>query len=319
MSTIHINPSSRSAVVSNCSEVFFDDFFSKKAIWRNGANSYIQSTSDGFLLCSFTGKERDEETGYGYFGARYMDHELMTMWLSVDPMADKYPSISPYAYCAWNPVKLVDPDGKKIWLPDGGEYLPNMESSNFSNNDAIVIEALNMICQSPEGLLMLDKICEQENNHVFIHPNSVETNNNVTGPLEAFYNVEKDVPGSGDGVTVDIFWNQTNPELIPTLNGMEANATYNLLDEICHAYDYCTGYGNPSKVGDVYEKNEFQAAYRANVVRHQLGDKNYRKYYYVDKNGRYGSGNRCASKGTIYRPQWYPQAETDNISTTIEY
>ena len=28
---------------------------------------------------TFTGKERDEETGYGYFGARYMDHELMTM------------------------------------------------------------------------------------------------------------------------------------------------------------------------------------------------------------------------------------------------
>ena len=64
----------------------------------------------------FTGKEKDEETGYGYFGARYMDHELMTMWLSVDPMADKYPSISPYAYCAWNPVKLVDPDGKEIHL-----------------------------------------------------------------------------------------------------------------------------------------------------------------------------------------------------------
>ena len=64
----------------------------------------------------FTGKERDEETGYGYFGARYMDHELMTGWLSVDPMADKYPNISPYAYCAWNPVRLVDPDGRKIHL-----------------------------------------------------------------------------------------------------------------------------------------------------------------------------------------------------------
>ncbi len=56
-------------------------------------------------------EQRDEETGYGYFGARYMDHELMTMWLSVDPLADKYPSISPYAYCAWNPVRLVDPNG----------------------------------------------------------------------------------------------------------------------------------------------------------------------------------------------------------------
>ena len=64
-----------------------------------------------FFLLPFTGKERDEETGYGYFGARYMDHELMTMWLSVDPMADKYPGISPYAYCVWNPVRLVDPDG----------------------------------------------------------------------------------------------------------------------------------------------------------------------------------------------------------------
>ena len=63
---------------------------------------------------TFTGKERDEETGYGYFGARYIDHELTTMWLSVDPMSDKYPGISPYAYCAWNPVKLVDPDGREI-------------------------------------------------------------------------------------------------------------------------------------------------------------------------------------------------------------
>jgi len=68
---------------------------------------------------SFTGKERDEDTGFGYFGARYMDHELMTMRLSVDPMADKYPGISPYAYCAWNPVKLVDPDGKEFFLKKG--------------------------------------------------------------------------------------------------------------------------------------------------------------------------------------------------------
>jgi len=75
---------------------------------------FNQLTSDYNERFTFTGKERDEETGYGYFDARYMDHELMTMWLSVDPMADKYPSISPYAYCAWNPVKLVDPDGREI-------------------------------------------------------------------------------------------------------------------------------------------------------------------------------------------------------------
>ena len=65
---------------------------------------------------SFTGKERDSETGFSYFGARYYDSDLMTGWLSVDPLADKYPSLSPYAYCAWNPVKLVDPDGEAPWV-----------------------------------------------------------------------------------------------------------------------------------------------------------------------------------------------------------
>ena len=59
----------------------------------------------------FTGKERDRETGFSYFGARYYDSDLSGLILSVDPMADKYPNISPYAYCAWNPTKLVDVDG----------------------------------------------------------------------------------------------------------------------------------------------------------------------------------------------------------------
>jgi len=60
---------------------------------------------------TFSGKEKDAETGYGYFGARYYDSGL-SIWLSVDPMSDKYPSMSPYNYCANNPVILVDPDGR---------------------------------------------------------------------------------------------------------------------------------------------------------------------------------------------------------------
>ena len=95
-----------------CDNVLFCTFFSKKANLLHYANVCNKDISDNFLYSTFTGKERDEETGYGYFGARYMDHELMTMWLSVDPLSDKYPGISPYAYCAWNPVKLVDPDGQ---------------------------------------------------------------------------------------------------------------------------------------------------------------------------------------------------------------
>ncbi len=61
----------------------------------------------------FTGKERDAETGYDYFGARYYSSSL-GIWLSVDPMSDKYPSLSPYVYCADNPMRLVDPSGEDI-------------------------------------------------------------------------------------------------------------------------------------------------------------------------------------------------------------
>ena len=42
-------------------------------------------------------------------------NSALSIWLSVDPMADKYPGVSPYAYCANNPVRLVDEDGKE-WL-----------------------------------------------------------------------------------------------------------------------------------------------------------------------------------------------------------
>ena len=91
---------------------------------------------------TFSGKEKDVETGYGYvkklrffsslafgnekqvfhyahylrrFGARYYDSGL-SIWLSVDPMSDKYPSLTPYAYCANNPVILVDPDGREVFI-----------------------------------------------------------------------------------------------------------------------------------------------------------------------------------------------------------
>ena len=64
---------------------------------------------------TFSAKEKDAETGLSYFGSRYYSSDL-SIWLSVDPMASKYPSLSPYVYCADNPVRLVDPNGDSISL-----------------------------------------------------------------------------------------------------------------------------------------------------------------------------------------------------------
>jgi len=67
--------------------------------------------SDFTSRYKFNGKELDQETGWYYYGARYYD-PAVSQWLNIDPLAEKYPGMSPYNYTANNPVMLVDPDGK---------------------------------------------------------------------------------------------------------------------------------------------------------------------------------------------------------------
>ena len=70
----------------------------------------------------FSGKEwQAEPAGLQLldFGARMYD-PATAVWLSQDPMAEKYPSLSPYSYCAGDPVNLVDPDGMNpVYSPNG--------------------------------------------------------------------------------------------------------------------------------------------------------------------------------------------------------
>ena len=76
---------------------------------------------------TFSAKEKDSETNLSYFGARYYTSDL-SIWLSVDPMSAKYPSLSPYVYCADNPVKLVDPNGEEVWIVVYGAGYLNSQS-----------------------------------------------------------------------------------------------------------------------------------------------------------------------------------------------
>jgi RHS repeat-associated protein len=65
-----------------------------------------------------THHERDTETGLDYRGARYYDADV-ARFLSLDPLAADYPTLSAYNYVAANPITYVDPDGKKIATAGG--------------------------------------------------------------------------------------------------------------------------------------------------------------------------------------------------------
>ena len=59
----------------------------------------------------YTGKESGDEIGLYDFSARFL-HTRFGRFTTIDPLAEKYPDISPYAYCNGNPVNFVDPDGE---------------------------------------------------------------------------------------------------------------------------------------------------------------------------------------------------------------
>lgn len=104
---------------------------------------------------SFNAKELDEETGMYYYEARYM---APPVFISRDPLFEKYPTFSPYAYCANNPVKYVDPDGrdtvyfnlklnkiKTIECEGSHVYmLAITKNSNYNNEPAVNVKTLDI-------------------------------------------------------------------------------------------------------------------------------------------------------------------------------
>lgn len=97
---------------------------------------------------TFSAKEKDSETGLSYFGSRYYSSDL-SVWLSVDPMSDKYASLSPYVYCADNPMKLVDPNGEEIEISlsmdDNGNRVVNIKfTAILANRTSQIISSEEM-------------------------------------------------------------------------------------------------------------------------------------------------------------------------------
>lgn len=44
-----------------------------------------------------------------------LEKEDMARFTTPDPLAEKHPNVSPYAYCMNNPVRYIDPDGREAW------------------------------------------------------------------------------------------------------------------------------------------------------------------------------------------------------------
>ena len=77
-----------------------------------------ESTGGDTQTYKYNGKELDRINGLDWYdyGARNYDAAL-GRWHVVDPLAEKYYNVSPYAYCGNNPMNRIDPNGMEMdWV-----------------------------------------------------------------------------------------------------------------------------------------------------------------------------------------------------------
>ena len=60
--------------------------------------------------------QTDHDLHWLDYGARMYDSRGRAGWWTPDPLAEKYYSVSPYVYCANNPINAIDPDGRFVWF-----------------------------------------------------------------------------------------------------------------------------------------------------------------------------------------------------------
>ncbi len=128
----------------------------------------------------FNGKEQDPETGMYYYGARYYDPK-MSLFISVDPLAEQFQGWSPYNYTMNNPLNLTDPTGMapedwymdastgKILGKDGAEtnnlrliYRSDWEDTIETHGGSMSASATADL-QSRSGLVTVDNLTISSN------------------------------------------------------------------------------------------------------------------------------------------------------------
>jgi len=152
----------------------------------------------------YNGKEFVEMHGYDTYdyGARGY-YPAMGRFTSVDPLAEKYYSISPYVYCGGNPENRTDPDGRYFKIAKNSrketlQYINSRAAGTFGINKRGNLYVIKMEGSSGFSTYYRDKLISAINDKKDVIKISKGTSfTNQNGEVK---NVDKD---AGGGVTID--------------------------------------------------------------------------------------------------------------------
>jgi len=206
-------------------------------------------------------------------------------WMTLDPSASKYFSLSPYNYTANNPINAIDPDGKEIiflirnsdggvreqltyrggnfWHADGKRYDPGKES--LSKTMYRVLASYRKIENSNDK--KLKGILHQLENSKLKHYVEQGSDNNA----EKHWKLE---PSKSDPTKLEevITSTQTTYNLDKKggddFNGIGESDLTTVVHEMRHQYDYDIGnMGDNSPDNNEKDPAEIRAVYLENLAR----------------------------------------------------
>jgi RHS repeat-associated protein len=117
----------------------------------------------GYQNYLFSGKEFDRKFQMNTydFGARTYSADV-PVWKTPDPLAEKYYSISPYAYCANNPMRFIDPNGAEVVDANGVRITYSKETGWSSNATDDVKTVGSLMMNTEKGTEMWNAMDQAE-------------------------------------------------------------------------------------------------------------------------------------------------------------
>ena len=217
-------------------------------------------------------------------------------WGVVDPLAEKYPEISPFAYCANNPVIAKDPNGKEIifvirnadgdvkeqltyrngnfWHSNGNRYNPAKE--NLSKTLYNVLDSYRRILKSEDRHLnKMLKTLELSKNKHYISESMIQS---TTSSYP--FNEEGVKQGESVGTSVGYALSKSALELVESTNKEKTSIMAIVAHEMLHQFDYEIGNMKDAVQGNsASDPEEIRAVYSENLAK---------KYQNIPLSTKYG-------------------------------
>ncbi|MGJ1268061.1 hypothetical protein ACR78G_12755 [Sphingobacterium spiritivorum] len=166
------------------------------------------------------------------------DDPVIGRWNVIDPLAEKYISISACVYAANNSIKFIDPNGKEIWIyyqDENGDdqkiqYSAGMDYQGRNQFVASIVMVLNRMNTVQMGEKLLESIISSDNFFNFKNELPRDRKGNLIDQAEAAF--KRNESGGGDILAGN------------ALKSNEYRLLENVSHELFHGYQYENGQNN---------------------------------------------------------------------------